>query len=159
MRKDLDPAFLQSLNKLAFTLHAVRGLSQPFEKSRRRTAQDYERYGMSMPTSITPERMTDGFVEAIDQRHYSPAQLKAMAESISGPLFAADPLTRQYNGVASKIIILTRFREAVHQVALNQVFGSPKRRDEFYMAIIEALEDLEDEFEDLDEKLHGKSDE
>lgn len=153
-RKELEPAYIRALSKLAFKLHAIRGLSGPFKKSQARTLADYQRYGVPKPPGLTPERLTDGFVDAVDQRHYSPAQLKAIADRLAGGGAAPAGLQAKYNYTASRIIILTRFREAVRQVALNQVFGTPQRRDEFYMAIIEALEDLEDELEDLEDKLN-----
>lgn len=56
-----------------------------------------------------------------------------------------------YKAVVSKIIILSRFRDAVRQVSLNKIFKTSQRRDELYMAIIEALEDLEDELEEIEE--------
>lgn len=65
-------------------------------------------------------------------------------------------LQKRYTEIVSKIVILTSYRDAVRQVALNQIFKSPQHRDEIYMAIIEALEDLEDELEEIEEQLEAK---
>jgi type III secretion protein W len=42
----------------------------------------------------------------------------------------------------------------VREVPLIQIFQTAQRRDELYMAIIEALEDLEDEYEEIEEKYN-----
>lgn len=62
-----------------------------------------------------------------------------------------DKNDEHYKSVVTKIILLSRFRDAVRQVSIDKIFKTAQRRDEFYMAIIEALEDLEDELEEIEE--------
>ena len=48
----------------------------------------------------------------------------------------------------AKIIALSQLRDAVREVAVNQIYKSLQHRDELYLAIIEALEELEDQLEE-----------
>lgn len=61
-----------------------------------------------------------------------------------------------------KIIILSQMRDAVRQVSLRHIFRSVQHRDEMFGAILEALNDLEDQLEEQlikqeqEEQLHIK---
>lgn len=55
----------------------------------------------------------------------------------------------------AKIIALSQLRDAIREVAVNQVYRSLQHRDELYLAILEVLEDLEDELEELLEQQEG----
>ena len=54
--------------------------------------------------------------------------------------------------VKMKIVILSLKRDEVKEVSPTLVFRSIQHRDDLYYAIIEALEELEDELEELEEK-------
>jgi len=59
---------------------------------------------------------------------------------------------RDFETVAAEIIILSQFRDAVRAIS-PQFYRSIQHRDEVYMAIIEALEDLEDELEEIEDSM------
>lgn len=52
-----------------------------------------------------------------------------------------------------KIIIINKFRDAVKSVAPNHIYRSIQHRDDVFMAVIEALEDLEDKLEEEESLL------
>lgn len=54
--------------------------------------------------------------------------------------------------VRLKIILLSQMRDAIKEVSPTYVFRSLQHRDELFTAIIQALEELEDELQDLEEK-------
>jgi type III secretion protein W len=54
--------------------------------------------------------------------------------------------------VKNQIVILSLMRDEIREVSPTQVFRSLQHRDDLYFAIIETLEELEDELEDLEEK-------
>lgn len=50
--------------------------------------------------------------------------------------------------IEEKIAVITQWRDAVREVSVNQVYRSIQHRDELFNAIIDALEELEDQLED-----------
>ncbi len=106
-----------------------------------------------MPPHITFEVLTKGFMDLCADRYYSSAKVLDVANRIvAGGVSSPDKEYQRFFSVYLKIVILSRFRDAVREVALLQIFETPQRRDELYMAIIEALEDLEDEYEEIEAK-------
>lgn len=51
--------------------------------------------------------------------------------------------------VLAQIYVLTQMRDNIRQVSLAKIFRSLQHRDELYNAVIEALEELEDELDDI----------
>ena len=49
-------------------------------------------------------------------------------------------------------------RDAIRQVAMNQIYKTLQHRDELYMCILEALEELEDQLDDLEEQQEADED-
>lgn len=47
-----------------------------------------------------------------------------------------------------KINIISQMRDAVRQVSIHYIFRSVQHRDEMFSAILEALSDLEDQYEE-----------
>lgn len=104
-----------------------------------------------MPPNITFELLTKGFMDLCGERYYSSAKVLDVANRmVAGTPPSPDKEFQRFYSVYLKIVILSRYRDAVREVALNQIFETPQRRDELYMAIIEALEDLEDEYEEIE---------
>lgn len=160
--KDIEPALLGALNKTAYMLHAARNLRTPFAKTEALMESQFEQYGISKPSNLNVESMTDGFVRMVGRRMNTATQMKALVESMVPRGLGNDVRTR-YNFVAAEIIILQRYRDAVHQVALpvfNDASNNPANsRDHIKFALIEALEDLEFELEDLEVSMNPRVDE
>ena len=58
-----------------------------------------------------------------------------------------------------QIGVLNAMRDTVKEVSPTQLYRSLQHRDDLYLAIIEALEDLEDDLEELEEKLAEEEEE
>jgi type III secretion protein W len=53
--------------------------------------------------------------------------------------------------VEAKIITLSQFRDGVREMAKDKIYKSLQHRDDLYVAILDALEELEDEFDKVNE--------
>ena len=69
----------------------------------------------------------------------------------SSPLPQKHPL-RSLETVTVEIIVLSQLRDSIRAIS-PRFYRSIQHRDEVYMAIIEALEDLEDELEEIEDAL------
>lgn len=65
-------------------------------------------------------------------------------------------MKNKIDSLRAQIIVYSRMRDTIKKVAANYIFNSIQQRDEFYMAILEALEKLEDE---LEEALNAEEEE
>ena len=88
------------------------------------------------------------FFDIAEERYPSAEKLKQMVSKIVSPL-ASDPLEDVYVQIA----VLNVMRDMVKEVSPTQLYRTLQHRDDLYMAIIEALEDLEDAVDELEEKL------
>lgn len=52
----------------------------------------------------------------------------------------------------TKMLALSLMRDAIKEVSPTYVYRSLQHRDDLYLAIIEALEELEDQIEDLEDQ-------
>lgn len=97
----------------------------------------FQKEGMEFPANLTFEAMTKQFMNLVGDRY--PSSSKAMQTAVKLGLD---------KWVMAKIIALSQFRDAIREVAMEKIYKSLQHRDECYMALIEALEDLEDELEE-----------
>lgn len=95
---------------------------------------------------INYESIAKLFFDAIEERYPSAEKMNQLVSRIVDPI-STDPI----ENVFTKIAILSGIRNMVKAVA-PLLYRSIQHRDDFYLAVIEALEDLEDELEDLEEK-------
>lgn len=100
---------------------------------------------MKRPAHLTTELLTKNFMELTADRYPSSDKVLQMIArmGVAGP--GASPLQE----VNAKIIVLSRFRDAIRQVSPNHIFRNIQHRDDVFNAIIEALEHLEDELDRL----------
>lgn len=110
--------------------------------------------GNKWPSYITTDVLVKSFMRLCADRYFTSVKCKeAAAAMIKGmPMTLED----RYRSLVCRIAILNCFRDSIRQVSLKQFFKTPQRRDEFYMAIIEALEDLEDELEEVESEFEAK---
>ncbi len=112
-----------------------------------------------MPPHITFEVLTNSFMDLCADRYFTSTKVLDVANRmVAGGPPSSDKEFQRFYSVYLKIVILSRFRDAVREVALQQIFETPQRRDELYMAIIEALEDLEDEYEEIEAQYEPNDD-
>lgn len=94
------------------------------------------------------------FFDIADERYPSSEKIRQIVERLVSPL-VEDPL----ESIHVQIAVLNVMRDMVKEVSPSLLYRSFQHRDDLYLAIIEALEDLEDVVEELEEKLEEDEDE
>jgi len=92
------------------------------------------------------EIMAKLFFDMAEERYPSADKMKQLVSKVVTPL-AKD----LHEGVFVQIAVLNVMRDMIKEVSPTQLYRSLQHRDDLYLAIIEALEDLEDELEELEE--------
>jgi len=134
-------AELQRLFSECRTLQAILGVYRFFQTRMKLIQSMFKKIGLQVPSQLTFETMSKQFMELTGERY--PTSDKVLRSAVK---LGIDKWLR------AKIIALSQLRDAIREVALNQIYRSVQHRDELYMAIIEALENLEDELEELEER-------
>ncbi len=130
------------------SLQAILGVYRFFKGRMHLMEGLFSKEGMDMPSQLTFESVSKQFMSLAAERYPSAAKVLQVAAKLG---------IEQW--LIAKIIVFSQLRDAVREVAVNQVYKSIQHRDELYMAIIEALEDLEDELEELTEKEEDEEEE
>ena len=94
------------------------------------------------------------FFDIAEERYPAAEKIRQLAGRVVNT-FITNPLESTY----AQIAVLNVMRDMVKEVAPGQLYRSLQHRDDVYMAIIEALEDLEDELEDLEEQFAAEEEE
>lgn len=94
------------------------------------------------------------FFDIAEERYPSADKMRQYVSKLIHPL-PLSPLESFY----IQIGVLNIMRDMVREVAPAQLYRSIQHRDDLYLAIIEALEDLEDELEELEDKLEEEEEE
>lgn len=100
------------------------------------------------------EALAKLFFDMAEERYPSAEKMKQLVGKIVNPL-AVNPL----ESVHVQIAVLNVMRDMVKEVAPAQLYRSVQHRDDLYMAIIEGLEDLEDELEEQEEEFNEEEEE
>jgi type III secretion protein W len=93
--------------------------------------------GMNMPPELTFETMSKSFMDLVAERYPSADKVKAQARNLGIE-----------NNLVAKIIVFSQFRDAIREVAVTQIYRNLQHRDELFLAIIDALEDYEEELDE-----------
>lgn len=120
------------------SLQAILGVYRFFKGRMNLVQTMFEKNGLDLPANLTFEALAKQFMNLASERY--PSSDKVLQSAVRLGLD---------KWIMAKIIALSQLRDAIREVAVNQVYRSVQHRDELYMAIIEALEDLEDELEEL----------
>lgn len=123
------------------SLQSILGVYRFFNSRMRLVTSLFKKEGLPMPPQLSFESLSKQFMSLAGERFPSSDKILGSATKLGIEKW-----------ILAKIIAFSQFRDAVREVAINQVYRSLQHRDEFYLAIIEALEDLEDELEELEEK-------
>lgn len=123
------------------SLQAILGVYRFFKGRMNLIKSMLEKEDLEMPSQLTFESVSKQFMALAAERYPSAAKVLQSAAKLGIE-----------DWIIAKIIVFSQLRDAIREVAVNQVYKSIQHRDELYMAIIEALEDLEDELEELTEK-------
>lgn len=143
--KSKGPSIPRGLLHRLFTetrsLQAILGVYRFFKGRMPLMMSLFDKEGIEMPSHVNFEAMSKLFMSLASERYPT-----------SGKVLQGTAKLGLERWIQAKIIALSQIRDAVREVAVNQVYKSLQHRDELYMSIIEALEDLEDQLEELLER-------
>ena len=120
------------------SLQAIIGVYRFFRGRMRLVEKMFMQENLDMPDQLTFESIAKEFMEMCADRY--PSGSKVLERGVR---LGID------KWIQAKIIVLSQMRDAVREVAMSLIFKTLQHRDELYMAILEALEDLEDQLEEL----------
>jgi len=120
------------------TLQAILGVYRFFAGRMKLMQRLFAKEGIKLPQRLDFEIMSKQFMALCSERYPSSDKVLKQAKGLGINKW-----------IIAQIIVFSQMRDAIRQVAMNQIFRSLQHRDELYEAIIEALEDLEDEWEEF----------
>jgi len=129
------------------SLQAILGVYRFFRGRMRLVEKMFSEQDMDLPAELTFESMAKQFMSLAQERYPSSAKVFQTAIKLGIEKW-----------ITAKIIVFSQMRDAVREVAMNLIFKSLQHRDELYLAVLEALEDLEDQLEELLEKEEQEDD-
>lgn len=127
------------------SLQAILGVYRFFRIRMGLVQKLFNKDGIEMPQELSFEAMAKQFMALASERYPSAAKVLQLANKLGIEKW-----------IIAKIIVLSQLRDAIREVAINQIYKSLQHRDELYMSILEALEDLEDQLEELQEREEGE---
>jgi len=130
------------------SLQAILGVYRFFRGRMRLVEKMFAEQEMEMPAELSFESMAKQFMTLASERYPSSAKVLQLAIKLGIEKW-----------IIAKIIVFSQMRDAIREVAMNQIYKSLQHRDELYLAILEALEDLEDQLEELAEKEEKEEEE
>ncbi|MCB1119086.1 MAG: hypothetical protein KDK65_03915, partial [Chlamydiia bacterium] len=123
------------------SLQSILGVYRFFKGRMRLLTSLFNKNGIKLPANLTFEKLAKEFMQLAADRY--PSSDKAMVTA--GRLGIE-------KWILAKIFVLSQMRDAVREVAMAQIFKTIQRRDETYLALLEALEDLEDALEEEEDE-------
>lgn len=144
----IEPGQLSRLIAETRSLQAILGIYRFFRGRMRLITSLFGRSGIDVPEEMSFENMSKQFMGLVSERYPSADKVKERAVRLGIERW-----------IAAKIIALSQFRDAIREVALNQIYRNLQHRDDLYLAILEALEDLEDQLEEEEEKGQDEEEE
>ena len=105
----------------------------------------FSKSGIDVPQELNFETLSKQFMSLVAERYPSADKVKERAVKLGIEKW-----------LMAKIIALSQFRDAIREVAMNQIYRSLQHRDDLYLAILEALEDLEDELDEEENEGDGE---
>lgn len=138
----IERAELQRLFSEVRNMQAILGVYRFFNSRMKLTQYLFEENNLQSPPELNFETMAKTFMSLAGERYPSADKVHQKASSLG----------LDASNVAGKIITFSQFRDAIREVALGKVYKTVQHRDDLYLAILEALEDLEDEMENLLDK-------
>lgn len=141
----IAPGQLYRLLSETRSLQAILGVYRFFRMRMPLINKLFTKEGIEVPSQLNFEAMAKQFMSLAGERY--PSEDKVLQTAVRLGI---------EKWIMAKIIALSQFRDAVREVAANQIYRSMQHRDELYLAILEALEALEDELEELLEQQQSE---
>lgn len=123
------------------SLQAILGVYRFFRNRMRLVNKMFKQEGIEVPSQLTFESISKEFMGLAAERYPSSAKVLQTALKLGIEKW-----------IAAKIIVFSQLRDGIREVAMSQIYKTIQHRDELYMAILEALEDLEDQLEELSQR-------
>lgn len=130
------------------SLQAILGVYRFFRGRMRLVNKMFKNEGLDLPPQLSFESIAKQFMNLAAERYPSSAKVLQSATKLGIEKW-----------IMAKIIVFSQLRDGIREVAMAQIYKTLQHRDELYLAILEALEDLEDQLEDLAEKEEDEDDE
>lgn len=131
---------LQRLVDDTRTLQAILGVYRFFQSRMNLMSSQFTSYDLTMPPRLTFELLSQQFMKLIQERYISPDKVLQLARGLGVS-----------EEVAAQIIIFMQMRDAIRQVS-PRLYRNNQHRQEALLALIEALEDLEEEWSEEEEE-------
>lgn len=123
------------------SLQAILGVYRFFKTRMGLMQKMFEKSGLDMPKKLNFELMSKCFMNLAGERYPSSDKVLAQAKRLGID-----------DWLLAKIIAFSQFRDSIKEMAMSQIYRSLQHRDELLFAIIEALEDLEDQLEEYEDE-------
>lgn len=146
----IERAKLHRLMTEVRSLQAILGVHKFFESRMNLIGKLFQTMGAGQATQ-KPEILAKIFVQFISNRYPTSDKLLRLAKALDVE-----------NNVEGQIVLFSQYRDAIRQTSIR-LYQSQQHRDQVYMAILEALEELEkildEEAEEEDEDYEEEEDE
>ena len=142
----IPPGMLHTLLTEVRNLQAGLGVLQFFRNRMRLVNFLFQRNGLPVPQEMSFETLSRQFITLLQERYPAPDKVLLLAKKLG------------ISETLAKIIVFSQMRDAVREVALHQFYRSVQHRDEVYKAILDCLEQLEEELDDQLEKEYAEED-
>ena len=107
----------------------------------------FQKNGIDVPPELTFETISRAFVSLLQERYPSPEKVLQLSQKLG--------ITKE---ILAKIVVLSQMRDAIREIAFYHFYRSLQHRDELYKSILEALEQLEEELDELFEEEYEEED-
>lgn len=143
----IPPGFLHTLLTEVRNLQAGLGLMHFFKNRMRLINFLFERNEIPLPSDLNFENLSRQFVTLLQERYPTPDKVLQLANKLG--------ISKQ---TLAEIIIFSQMRDAIREIALAHFYRSLQHRDEIQKAIIDCLDNLEEELDELLEKEYAEED-
>ena len=123
------------------SLQAILGVYNFFRGRMHLVDKMFEQQNVEKPAELTFENFAKQFMSLAADRYPTAAKVHQASTKLGVD-----------KTVQGEIITDSQFRDAIRQVSMNFIFKSVEHRDALYLSTLEALEDLEDQLEELMQK-------
>jgi type III secretion protein W len=122
------------------SLQGILGVFRFFQSRIPLIQRQFASYGLVYPSRLTFELMAKIFVKILAERYVNAEKMRQFANSLG--------LSQE---AAAQLVVFTQYRDALRQIA-PRYFRNLIHRDELTKALLELLDDLEEELEEDEEK-------
>ncbi len=125
------------------SLQAIFGVYKFFRGRMKLTKEMFAKDSVAMPPQVNFENLTKQFINLASNRYLN-----------SDKVLQSSSLLGIEKSIPAKITVFQQFRDAVKQVSIDKVYNGTQHRDEVLAAIVEALEILEEQYIEEQERQY-----